>query len=134
MTFLLVQRNSSPLFDEEELQSEAVQRVWQYLQLFNEDPRLIQEFNFDAKSTREDSPGECLDTLIRSVPSCSVQQLPCYKSMISERRKHSKLPLTTYLLSVSLKLRKAGRKLAEKTYLQLITIYVLTPSFKSGLF
>ncbi|XP_078382607.1 E3 ubiquitin-protein ligase rnf213-alpha-like isoform X3 [Oculina patagonica] len=65
-----VQRNSSPLFDEEELQSEAVQRVWQYLQLFNEDPRLIQEFDFDAKSKRDDSPGECLETLIRN---CGVR-------------------------------------------------------------
>ena len=103
--FLLVLRNSTPLFDEEELQSEAVQRVWQYLQLFNEDPRLIQVFNFDAQSKRDDSPAECLETLIRSV-SHSMQQLPCYKIIISERRnyKHSKFQFTTYLLSVSLKL------------------------------
>lgn len=64
---LLAQRKSSPLFDEEELQSESVQRVWQYLQLFNEHPRLIQEFTFDASSIRDDSPAECLETLIRSV-------------------------------------------------------------------
>lgn len=67
--FFLVQRNS-PLFDEEELQSDAVQRVWQYLQLFNEDPRLVdQEFYFDPRSKRDDSPEECLETLIRFVIS-----------------------------------------------------------------
>lgn len=63
-SFLLVQRSSSPLFDEEELQSEAVQRAWQYLQLYNEEPRLIQEFNFDASIKRDDSPKKCLETLI----------------------------------------------------------------------
>lgn len=68
-------RNSGPLFDEGELQSEAVQRVWQYLQLFNEDRRLIQEFYFDPQSKRE-SRGECLETLIRFV-SYSIEQLSC---------------------------------------------------------
>lgn len=88
--FFLVQRNS-PLFDEEELQSDAVQRVWQYLQLYNEDPRLVQEFSFDPQSKRDDSPEECLETLIRFV-IYNVQQLPCLAydpTMISERRKHS---------------------------------------------
>ncbi len=70
-----MQRNSGALFDEGELQSEAVQRVWQYLQLFNEDRRLIQEFYFDPQNKRE-SPGECLGTLIRFV-SYSIQKLYC---------------------------------------------------------
>ena len=63
-SFLLAPRSGSPLFDEEELQSEAVQRAWQYLQLYNEDPRLIQHFNFDAHQQRHNSPEECLETLI----------------------------------------------------------------------
>lgn len=69
MDLLLVQQNSCPLFDEEELQSEAVQRVWQYLQLFNENRQLIQEFVFDPQNKRE-SPNECLKTLIRFVTYC----------------------------------------------------------------
>jgi len=63
-SFLSGPRSSSPLFDEEELQTEAVQRVSQYLQLYNEDPGLIQHFSFDAHQRREDSPQECLETLI----------------------------------------------------------------------
>ena len=63
-SYLLAQRTRSPLFDEEELQSEAVQRVWQYLQLYNKDRRLIQHFNFDAHDERDDNPEECLKTLI----------------------------------------------------------------------
>lgn len=66
-SFLLVQRSSSPLFDEEELQSEAVQRAWQYLQLYNEEPGLIQVFKFDASNKRDDRPEDCLETLIRFV-------------------------------------------------------------------
>lgn len=63
-SFLSGPRSSRPLFDEEELQTEAVQRAWQYLQQYNEDPKLIQHFNFDANQKREDSPEECLETLI----------------------------------------------------------------------
>ena len=92
-SFLLAQRNNSPLFDEEELQSEAVQRAWQYLQLYNSDPRLIQHFNFDAQQKRDDSPEECLETLIRFVSfnfTCSLKRLPCFALLGLERRKHSK--------------------------------------------
>ena len=53
-----------PLFDEDEFRSEAVQRVWQYLRLYNADPRRIQEFYFEAQRS-EGSPEECLTTLIR---------------------------------------------------------------------
>ena len=63
-SFLLGQRTRSPLFDEAELQSEAVQRVWQYLRLYNKDPTRIQHFNFDARNKRDDNPEECLETLI----------------------------------------------------------------------
>ena len=58
------QRESCPLFDEEEFNSEGVQRVWQYLRRFNKDPRRIQEFYFDTQRI-EGSPRECLETLIR---------------------------------------------------------------------
>lgn len=61
---LLAQKEGCHLFDEVEFNSEAVQRVWQYLRRFNKDPRLIQEFYFDVERT-EGSPKECLKTLIR---------------------------------------------------------------------
>ena len=63
---VLAHQESYPLFDEEEFNSEAVQRVWQYLRRFNEDPRMVQDFYFDAHNT-EGSPKECLKTLIRFV-------------------------------------------------------------------
>ena len=87
---MLAQRTNIPLFDEEELQSEAVQRVWQYLQLYNRDRRLIQNFNFDARDKRED-PEECLETLIRFVSfNTSMKRLPCFVLMGLERSKYSK--------------------------------------------
>ena len=55
---------SWPWFDEDEFRSEAVQRVWQYLRLYNADPSLIKEFYFEAHRS-EGSPEECLATLIR---------------------------------------------------------------------
>ena len=61
---VLAQKEGSHLFDEVEFNSEAVQRVWQYLRRFNKDPRRIQEFYFDAERT-EGSPKDCLKTLIR---------------------------------------------------------------------
>lgn len=58
------------MFDEEEFNSEAVQRVWQYLRRCK-DPRLIQEFYFDAQRT-EGNQKECLKTLIRFVSLCTI--------------------------------------------------------------
>lgn len=61
-------KGESPLFDDKEFKSEAVQRVWQYLRRFNRDPDEIQEFEFDPQKT-EGTPLECLKTLIRFVYS-----------------------------------------------------------------
>ncbi|CAH3163087.1 unnamed protein product, partial [Porites evermanni] len=56
--------NESPLFDDEEFRSEAIQRVWQYLRRFNEDPGKIKDFEFVPQRT-EGNPMECLEELIR---------------------------------------------------------------------
>ncbi|PFX15559.1 E3 ubiquitin-protein ligase RNF213 [Stylophora pistillata] len=64
-----VKENNSPSFDEEELKSDEVQRVWQYLQLIKEEPELIQHFYYNPRSKRT-SPAECLKTLIRN---CGVE-------------------------------------------------------------
>ena len=90
---MLAQRSGSLLFDEEEFQSEEVQRAWQYLQLHNTDRGLIQHFMFDARGKRRDSPEECLETLIRFVSysfTGSMKWFPCFALLGLERRKHSK--------------------------------------------
>ena len=55
---------SRPSFDEEELLSDAVQRVWWYLHLFETNPEVIQSFRFNPQRKLMD-PAECLETLIR---------------------------------------------------------------------
>ena len=60
----VLKQDESPLFDDEEFKSEAVQRVWQYLRRFNKDEREIQDFEFVPQRT-EGSPMECLKVLLR---------------------------------------------------------------------
>lgn len=65
MSFVLcLVPNESPLFDDKEFRSEAIQRVWQYLRRFNEDPGTIKDFEFVPQRT-EGNPMECLEELIR---------------------------------------------------------------------
>ncbi|XP_022797655.1 E3 ubiquitin-protein ligase rnf213-alpha-like isoform X3 [Stylophora pistillata] len=66
----------SPSFDEEELLSDAVQRVWWYLHLFETNPKRIQKHCFNPQRKRKE-PVECLETLIRNcgVPNPSWSEL-----------------------------------------------------------
>ena len=77
--FVAAKETNSPSFDEEELESDEVQRVWQYLQLIKEEPERIQHFYYDRNSKRT-SPAECLKTLIRFVP------VPWERQQLSQRK------------------------------------------------
>jgi hypothetical protein len=52
------------LFNEGQFQSEAVQRVFQYLQLFDTAPEMLHEFQFDPEQLAEGA-AKCLCLLIR---------------------------------------------------------------------
>ena len=81
--FLAAKETNRPSFDEKELESDEVQRVWQYLQLIKEEPELIQQFYYDPNVKRT-SPAECLKTLIRFV-ACSVGKT----AVVPEKSKRS---------------------------------------------
>ena len=81
--FLAAKETNRPSFDEKELKSDEVQRVWQYLQLIKEEPELIQQFYYDPNVKRT-SPAECLKTLIRFV-ACSVGKT----AVVPEKSKRS---------------------------------------------